>query len=89
MIRPPLNVLACLLASACATSPETYSGPPERQDFVAAALNADTPERPVEIVETAIPLPLPGQLKPLPTKTEEPSLKPYQAIEAANPHPCR
>lgn len=65
MIRPPLNVLACLLASACATSPETYSSPAERQDLVAAALKADEPERPVEIVETAIPLPLPGQLKPL------------------------
>ena len=35
MIRPPLNVLACLLASACATSPETYSSPAERQDLVA------------------------------------------------------
>ena len=27
---------------------------------------------------------VPGQLKPMPTKTKTPSLKPYQAIEAAN-----
>lgn len=88
MIRPPLNVLACLLASACATSPETYSGPPERQDFVAAALNADTPERPVEIVETAIPLPLPGQLKPLDPSPAATSL-PAAEIIAKGTHAAR
>jgi type IV secretory pathway VirB9-like protein len=88
MIRPPLTVLACLLASACATSPENHSSPTERHDFVAAALDANIPEHPVQIVETAVPLPLPGQLKPLDPSPAATSLPPAEII-AKGTHAAR
>lgn len=88
MIRPPLTVLTCLLASACATSPENHSSPTERHDFVAAALDANIPEHPVQIVETAIPLPLPGQLKPLDPSPAATSLPPAEII-AKGTHAAR
>ena len=64
MTRFLLASSATALLAACATPP-----PPEpvidSVDFIAAmALEEPKPER-VEIVETAIALPLPGQLKPV------------------------
>ncbi len=39
---------------------------------------------PAEIIETATPYPLPGQLKPIEEAPPKPSLKPHQRIDAAN-----
>jgi type IV secretion system protein VirB9 len=69
MTRFLIAASATALLAACATPP-----PPEpvidSDDFIAAmALEEPKPER-VEIVETAIALPLPGQLKPTPPEAE-------------------
>ncbi|MFN3314146.1 MAG: P-type conjugative transfer protein TrbG [Hyphomonas sp.] len=64
MIRPALIASSFSLMAACA------SAPPPEPDFAAGAfiaaipVAAPEPAR-VEIVETAIPLPLPGQMKPV------------------------
>ena len=39
---------------------------------------------PPEIIETAKPYPLPGQLKPVEEAPENPNLKPHQRIDTAN-----
>ena len=80
MNRLYLTILACHLASACATAPERGSTSSGQQVFVAAALSTDAPERPVEIVETAVPLPLPGQLKPLKPSLPASSASPAEII---------
>jgi len=51
--------------------------------FVEARATEDPKPERVKIVETAVPLPLPGQLKPLdPEPVEKPALSPEGAIEA-------
>jgi type IV secretion system protein TrbG len=72
--------LAALLASAACTgvpAPPVYV---DQAAFVPAQLADETPDRPVEIVETALPLPLPGQLKPLPPSRKPAPVSPVAAI---------
>ena len=57
MIRFILAGSALALTTACATTTELQ--PFDEAAFVAAVPLADEPDRPVEIVETAIALPLP------------------------------
>jgi P-type conjugative transfer protein TrbG len=82
--RPRLPARICLRHIAGKPIPR----PTERHDFVAAALDADMPEHPVEIVETAVPLPLPGQLKPLDPSPAATSLPPAEII-AKGTHAAR
>ncbi len=63
MIRTLTLVSTLALATACASVPE--AAPIEPELFVAAAQVEDAEPRPVEIVETPTPLPLPGQMKPV------------------------
>ena len=81
MIRPTLMASALALTSACATAPVSGFSASEIFDFTEAALVEDTPLHPVEIVETATPLPLPGQMKPV-SEVPEPSGKasPTEAV---------
>ena len=80
--RSLLCVLAATLLAGCATFKPpgiSYDDPPEP-----AALQAEPP-KPVEVVELPRPLPLPGQLKPLPGRRSipEPS-DPRQRVDYAN-----
>src|SRR5690606_7485613 len=54
-----------LLVSACVAVPSEDPSFPGPEAFVEAEWSEVPAPRAVEIVETAIPLPLPGQLKPL------------------------
>lgn len=69
---------AVLVQAACtALPPPAIEYAPEA--FQPAALSAGEPARAVEIVETPLPLPLPGQLKPVPSA---PKLKPVSPAAA-------
>lgn len=64
MIRLLLATSALALTTACATT--DMSLPPiDESAFQAAIAVTEQTERPVEIVETAVPLPLPGQMMPV------------------------
>ena len=67
-------VIASLAISlaGCATGPFAQTETPDDEFFEAIQV-VEQAERPVEIVETASVLPLPGQLKPAP---DTPSLRP-------------
>ena len=72
--------LAALAACATPPAPEPMV---DHVGFVEARPTEDPKPERVEIVETAIPLPLPGQLKPLdPEPATKPALSPEGAIEA-------
>lgn len=71
-------IMAGALPAACTTLPENAPTYPS-DAFVAAAETEDTPQRVVELVETPLPLPLPGQLKAFP---ETPRLKPVSPAAA-------
>ncbi|MDP3401372.1 MAG: P-type conjugative transfer protein TrbG [Brevundimonas sp.] len=73
MTRLALTLPALLLTVACATVPAEWPALDGAGDFAPAILVAEPPPRAVEIVETAMPLPLPGQLKPLPGSQEKPN----------------
>jgi len=62
MLRILLATSALALTTACAT---TEHEPIDASAFVAATPVEDETDYPVEIVETAIPLPLPGQMMPV------------------------
>ena len=62
MLRILLATSALALTTACAT---TELEPIDASAFVAATPVEDEADYPVEIVETAIPLPLPGQMMPV------------------------
>ena len=70
---------ALLMAPACTAVP---GAPPvgAAESFVPARLSEAPPERAVEIVETALALPLPGQLKPLPPSRKPAPVSPVAAI---------
>ena len=72
-----------LVLSGCATKPN-LEAPYDDMSFE-QALPEPEPPTPVQIVETPKILPLPGQLKPYPTKRgKEEKLPPEQAIAKAN-----
>src|SRR5262245_11715643 len=77
-----LVLFAATALAGCATfkPPQiSYDDPPEP-----AVLEAEPP-KPVEIVEIAKPLPLPGQLKPLPPQRSAPEPRdPKQRVDLAN-----
>ncbi len=83
-----MRILASIIAIAALTACET-SYPDialDKGNMRPAKVVSFDDNKPVrEIIETATPYPLPGQLKPLDEKTEAaPSLKPFQRIDAAN-----
>ncbi|MBA3069129.1 MAG: P-type conjugative transfer protein TrbG [Hyphomonas sp.] len=80
MTRLYLPSCALLLATACASVPSGVPVSIDQQDYFAAEQIADTAPRAVEVVETPVPLPLPGQLKPLTPST--PSAKPVSPVSA-------
>lgn len=80
MIRLLLTASAFALTAACATTPAAGPILPDTFDFTEAALVEEAPVRPVEIVETATPLPLPGQLKPVTKAAPSPKTSPTEAI---------
>lgn len=100
MKRLALILLASSALAACETLPKslgpdiTLDEPDYVEDLYLApdveetevAENEPAPEPVVyrTYTPTIVSGAVPGQLKPMPTKTETPSLKPYQAIEAAN-----
>jgi len=82
MIRLTMAGASALALAACAgkTPPPAISY--DAIDFQPATIEAEPP-RPVEIVETAVPLPLPGQLQPPPSVRPEAG-SPTTRVEAAN-----
>lgn len=98
MIRMVLRALplALLTLSACAGQ---YHPPAIRYDDAARATRLPDPPKPVQVVEIARPLPLPGQLKPLPSRSvqirrgapevADPTARVIQANVAARIQPTR
>lgn len=70
---------ALLMAPACTAIP-AHPAEETPPSFVPALLADAPPDRPVEIVETALPLPLPGQLKPLAPARKPAPASPVAAI---------
>ncbi len=77
MFRFILATSALALTTACAT---TELDPIDPAAFVAAMPLEDETEYPARIIETAVPLPLPGQMKAIET-VSSPRVSPRQAIE--------
>ena len=77
MLRMILTTSALALTTACAT---TELEPIDPAAFVAATPVEDRADYPVEIVETAVPLPLPGQMRAIEAAPPTPRLSPAQAI---------
>ncbi len=76
MLRTILATSALALTTACAT---TELAPIDSSAFVAATPLEDETEYPARIIETAVPLPLPGQMKAIET-VPSPRVSPRQAI---------
>ncbi len=72
------------LTAACASAPAADGF--DRVGFVGAVPFEETEDYPVEIVETAVPLPLPGQLKKIEMAPSKPPVPPEQAIEEGRAH---
>lgn len=85
MIRMLLVSSALALATACTTLPDDY---PEIDGsaFIAATPLEEEIARPVEIVERAVPLPLPGQMKSVASSTVRKSVSPEDAIREGREH---
>ncbi|RAN32821.1 conjugative transfer protein TrbG [Hyphomonas pacifica] len=77
MFRFILATSALALTTACAT---TELEPIESSAFIAATPIEDDADYPVEIIETAVALPLPGQMKAIEASAPAPRLSPTQAI---------
>ena len=71
-------VAAAALLAGCAT----YPAPPEEELFAAIEIVGEA-DRPVEIVETVSALPLPGQMKPLPSTGAKPATAPEVSPQEA------
>jgi hypothetical protein len=91
-----LKTLSALLFTAGSLSACATFKPPAidyDRDYAPAALNADPPQ-PVKVVALRTPLPLPGQLKPLPAgkpapEPKDPAVRVATANEAARVQPTR
>jgi len=91
-----LNVLSALLITSTSLTACATFKPPAidyDRDPAPAVLDADPP-RPVKVVALRTPLPLPGQLKPLPTgkpmpEPKDPAVRVATANEAARVQPTR
>lgn len=83
-MKSAVTYLALAALSGCATSTPDIRLDEARAATPAKVVSFDAvPVR--EIIETAKPYPLPGQLKPLEVKAEfAPSLKPFERIDTAN-----
>lgn len=77
MLRMILATSALALTTACAT---TELEPIDPAAFIAATPIEDDTDYPVEIVETAVALPLPGQMRAIEAAPPTPRLSPAQAI---------
>ncbi|WP_417834028.1 P-type conjugative transfer protein TrbG [Thalassospira xiamenensis] len=84
-MKPDAMILTCsmIVLTACkaGTPPPAISY--DREEFKLAKVEAE-PARPVEVVEVPKPLPLPGQLMPLPGQSKADKLSPEQRVETAN-----
>ncbi|AKM10090.1 P-type conjugative transfer protein TrbG [Croceicoccus naphthovorans] len=80
--RLSLSLPVMVLLSACAGKTPPPAIALDSAQFRPAVLEAE-PAKPVEIVETPVPLPLPGQLLPLPSVRTEVG-PPTARVEAAN-----
>jgi type IV secretion system protein TrbG len=79
VVRLGLIAPFCLLAvAACASQPTKHDTP-----FAQAVVMPDPP-KPEKIVAVAQPLPLPGQLQPLPTAAVPEKRRPQTRVEVAN-----
>ena len=74
-----------LLASTALTGCATFKPPQISYDDERPAVLEGEPPKPVKVVELPKPLPLPGQLKPIPKKQGSPEPKdPRQRVDQAN-----
>ena len=80
-----VGTIACSLPfGGCASKPQVLEAPYDELTFERAIPEPEAP-KPVEIVEVPKPLPLPGQLKAIPSKgTKGEKIAPQQAIANAN-----
>ncbi|RIJ32744.1 P-type conjugative transfer protein TrbG [Henriciella mobilis] len=85
MIRNLLASSGLALIAACATTP-TDLEPLDPEAFQVASPVEEVTDHPVRIVETAIPLPLPGQMKAVSSATPEPDVSPEEAIKEGREH---
>ncbi|PZU47973.1 MAG: P-type conjugative transfer protein TrbG [Sphingomonas sp.] len=87
MIRLTLAAASALALGACAGKTPPPAITYDAADFQPATVEAELPG-PVEIVETAVPLPLPGQLQPPPSVRSETGRRdnrpPTARVDAAN-----
>ncbi len=83
-MKHAVSFIAIIALTGCATTyPDIALDSYPMRPAKAINFDDDTPVR--EIIETATPYPLPGQLKPIEEKTAlSPSLKPFQRIDTAN-----
>lgn len=95
--RPQMSAISLLLACTSALAGcATATPPPEiSYDDAAPAIIAADPPKPVQVVELAKPLPLPGQLKPLgkdgkpQPEAADPAVRINQANASARMQPVR
>ena len=80
MIRNLLASSGLALIAACATTPADLE-PLDPAAFQVAFPVEEEIDHPVRIVETAVPLPLPGQMKAVASTTPEPQVSPEEAIK--------
>ncbi|MEZ5999438.1 P-type conjugative transfer protein TrbG [Hyphomonas sp.] len=85
MIRNLLASSGLALIAACATTP-TDLEPIDPEAFQAASPIEEEIDHPIRIVETAIPLPLPGQMKAVASSPPEPQASPEEAIKEGRAH---
>ena len=80
------SLLAALAVAACATRVQVPEIPILDSPAFKAAKREPEPKRPVEYVEVPKPLPLPGQLKPVPKVAEKKKddIPPKERVVGAN-----
>ena len=85
MIRHLLASSGLALIAACATATAELE-PLDPEAFQAAFPVEEVTDHPVRIVETAVPLPLPGQMKAVASAPAEPDVSPEEAIKEGREH---